>query len=220
MFSFSIYTCCRNDQRAQRLKSSEPERSEWRYDRINVPLPVEREASHARVQEQVSSARALPHAVVNPHARCPHPCHRRPQNQFRRAVGVRVRRSPPGAKYPRSFGHRIARTTCWYSSCISIPERKNGMIKRWRAPGGKGEGGQQGRLGNFSWVWMRGGDERTTMWVSMKLETVLKIPSAPLGCSSHQRGKHSEKSLKLDYQMNIERVKDGAKTNVHLCAAR
>jgi hypothetical protein len=36
---------------------------------------------------------------------------------------------------------------------------------------------------------------RTTMCVSMKLETVLKTPSAPLGCSSHQRGKHSEKSL-------------------------
>ncbi len=36
------------------------------------------------------------------------------------------------------------------------------------------------------------------MWVSIKLETVLKIASAPFGCSSHQRGKHSEKSLKLN----------------------
>ena len=36
------------------------------------------------------------------------------------------------------------------------------------------------------------------MCVSIKFDTVLKTPSAPLGCSSHQRGKHSEKSLYLD----------------------
>ena len=36
------------------------------------------------------------------------------------------------------------------------------------------------------------------MCVSIKFDTVLKTPSAPLGCSSHQRGKHSEKSLYLN----------------------
>jgi hypothetical protein len=53
------------------------------------------------------------------------------------------------------------------------------------------------------------------MWVSMKLETVLKIPSAPLGCSSHQRGKHSEKSLKLNNQKNVCEYREGKKESKH-----
>jgi hypothetical protein len=59
------------------------------------------------------------------------------------------------------------------------------------------------------------GEKRTTMWVSIKLETVLKIPSAPLGCSSHQRGKHSEKSLKLDNQRNVCEYREGKKESKH-----
>jgi hypothetical protein len=68
--------------------------------------------------------------------------------------------------------------------------------------GGARQGERQGKRTrgwaiSVGWVWAneRKGEKRTTMWVSIKLETVLKIPSAPLGCSSHQRGKHSEKSL-------------------------
>jgi len=59
------------------------------------------------------------------------------------------------------------------------------------------------------------GEERTTMWVSIKLETVLKIPSAPLGCSAHQRGKHSEKSLKLNRQRNVCECREGKKESKH-----
>jgi hypothetical protein len=101
------------------------------HDRKNVPLPVGREESRARVREQVSSARALPHAVVNPHARCPPPWHRRRQVQIRRAGhGVPVPQSLLGARYPRFFGHRIARTICLYLSCVPIPKRKKGRTKR------------------------------------------------------------------------------------------
>jgi hypothetical protein len=53
------------------------------------------------------------------------------------------------------------------------------------------------------------------MWVSIKLETVLKIPSAPLGCSSHQRGKHSEKSLKLKNQINVCEYRESEKKSKH-----
>src|SRR6266849_7671297 len=111
----------------------------------DAPLPVEREASRVRVREQVPSARALPHAVVNPHARCPRPCHRRRQIQFRRAVGVPVPRSRLCAKYPRSFGHRIARTTCLYWSCVcSHPE-----TEEWKEKDGGARRGE-GRIG---WVY-------------------------------------------------------------------
>ena len=40
----------------------------------------------------------------------------------------------------------------------------------------------------------------------MKLETVLKTPSAPLGCSSHQSGKHSAKSLYLDKDDHVTKT--------------
>jgi hypothetical protein len=121
-------------------KSSERERSEWGITEKSAPLPVEREESRARVREQVSSARALPHAVVNPHAKCPHPWHCRRQIQIRRAGhGVRVLQSLLCAEYPRFFGHRIARTTCLCLSCVPIPKRKNGRTKRRCAPGGKGD---------------------------------------------------------------------------------
>jgi hypothetical protein len=59
------------------------------------------------------------------------------------------------------------------------------------------------------------GEKRTTMWVSIKLETVLKIPSAPLGCSSHQRGKHSEKSLYLHNQRNVYEYREDKKESKH-----
>ena len=99
---------------AQFIRGSEPAKSEdWvkTWTKKNAPLPAERAASRAHVREQGSSVRALPHAVVNPHASCPRPCYRH-RRQSRRAVGVPEHRSPLGAKYLHFSGRHTARTIC------------------------------------------------------------------------------------------------------------
>jgi hypothetical protein len=106
----------------------------------NAPLPVEREASRAPVRERVLSGHALPRGVVNPHARCLRVCHRGQQIQYPHAVGVPVPQSPLGAKYPRSFGHRIAQTICSYWSCVCHHPK----TEEWRHVGARRvEGGRR-----------------------------------------------------------------------------
>ena len=88
-------------------------------EKKNAPLPVERVGNHARVREQVSSARELPHAAVNPNANHPRACYR---HRSRRAVGVPLPRLRLGVRYPRFSGRHIAQTIylCW--SCVPIPK--------------------------------------------------------------------------------------------------
>lgn len=110
---------------------------------------------------------APPRGAANPHAKGPCPC-RHCHLSARCVVDVPVLRLPLDAACPSFSGRRIPRTVYSCCSCFFFyPEGKRTYERKNVSGFGRKE------------------KARTTMCVSIKFDTVLKTPSAPLGCFSH-----------------------------------